>query len=223
MFGINKRIIVLPIFGFFVFCGSMGIMFVLKNIFIKEPPSKATVQNETFTTSAEQGKSHDALSSIVPQISAASILRPFSNSDVAKFLAEVAVLKREYEKKKELLTWKEKMLESMETNLDAEKEELAALRYEITETIKLAGEKKAELKKEVITFEQLEMKNLKKLAAVYGGMKPDKAAAIVKKMDEDTAVKILSLMDGRSSAKILQAVEPDRAVRLSEKIRVVSR
>lgn len=223
MFAINKKMLVMPMFGFFVFCGSMGIMLVLKTLFIKEPPPVVIVQNEPSATSSEQEKSSNTSEDYVPRVSADSILKPFSNSDVAKFLAEIEVVKNEYEKKKELLTWKEKMLESMQANLDVEKKELVALRSELAETINSAGEKKAELKKEVITFEQSETKNLKKLAVVYGGMKPEKAAAIIREMDDDTAVKLLSIMDGRNSAKILQAVEPDRAVKLSEKIRVVSR
>jgi flagellar motility protein MotE (MotC chaperone) len=223
MFAIGKKMTGLPVFGFLVFCGSLGIMFALKTFFIKELPPRMVVPSETSVIEDETGKSDNVLGGSVPRISAVSILRPYSNSDVAKFLAEIETLKDEYEKKKELLTWKEKMLQSVEASLDAEKKALVALRSELVETIRLADEKRAELKKEVITFKQSEVKNLKKLALVYGGMKPDKAAAIIREMDDDTAVKLLSLMDGRSSAKILQAVEPDRAVRLSEKIRVVSR
>ncbi len=223
MFAINKKMMVMPMFGFLVFCGSMGMMLVLKSFLIKEPPPKVIVQNETSTTNTEQQKAHDSSSSVSPQVSAASILKPFSNSDMAKFLAEIEAHKKEYEKKKESLTWKEKMLQSMQVNLDEEKKELIALRQELVETIKLASEKNAELEKGVITFEQSETKNLKKLSAVYGGMKSDKAAAIIKEMDDATAVKLLSIMDGKDSAKILQAMEPARAVKLSEKIRVVSR
>ena len=223
MFAINKKMMVMPMFGFLVFCGSMGMMLVLKSFLIKEPPPKVNVQKEPSTTSTEQQKAHSASSGVSPQVSAASILKPFSNSDMAKFLAEIEAHKKEYEKKKESLTWKEKMLQSMEANLEAEKKELVALRHELAEIIKLATEKNAELEKGVISFEQSETKNLKKLAAVYGGMKPDKAAAIIKEMDEDTAVKLLSIMDGRDSARILQAIEPEKAVKLSEKIRVVSR
>ncbi|HHT9126583.1 MAG TPA: MotE family protein [Candidatus Brocadiia bacterium] len=220
---INKKMMVMPMFGFLVFCGSTGMMLVLRSLLIKEPPPKVVVQGETSETSAEEQKGNGASSSALPQIPATSILKPFSNSDMAKFIAEIEVHRREYEKKKELLTWKEKVLQSMEANLDAEKKELISLKHEITEIIKSASEKKVELEKEVINFEQSETKNLKKLAEVYGGMKPDKAAAIIKEMDDDTAVKLLSTMDGRDSSKILQAIEPDRAVKLSEKIRVVSR
>lgn len=223
MFAINKKMMVMPMFGFLIFCGSVGMMHVLKSFLIKEPPPKVIVQNETSATGAEQQKGRGASSGVSPQVFANSILKPFSNSDMAKFLAEIETHKKEYEKKKESLTWKEKMLQSMEANLEAEKKELVALRHELTEIIKLASEKNAELEKGVISFEQSEAKNLKKLAEVYGGMKPDKAAAIIKEMDDDTAVKLLSTMNGRDSAKILQAIEPDRAVKLSEKIRVVSR
>ena len=40
-------------------------------------------------------------------------------------------------------------------------------------------------------------------------------------MDEETAVKLLTMMDSKSSGKILESFEPNLAVKLSEKLKLL--
>jgi flagellar motility protein MotE (MotC chaperone) len=52
-------------------------------------------------------------------------------------------------------------------------------------------------------------------------MKPEKAAMIIKEMDDETAVKLLTMMDGKLSGRILESFEPNLAVKLSEKLKLL--
>ncbi|WP_169704333.1 hypothetical protein [Candidatus Kuenenia stuttgartiensis] len=77
-----------------------------------------------------------------------------------------------------------------------------------------------ELKKRLFNLMISELKNIKKLAEVYGGMKPQKAAMILKEMDEETAVKLLTMMDKKHLQNI-ESVTPFLAVKLSEKLKLL--
>ena len=57
------------------------------------------------------------------------------------------------------------------------------------------------MQKKSLQLTDAEAKNMKKLAAVYKDMKPEKAAMILKEMDDDTAVKLLTMMDDKNIGK----------------------
>jgi len=59
-------------------------------------------------------------------------------------------------------------------------------------------------------------KKIKRLTAVYAGMKPDKAAAVIAQMDLVTVVKIFSKMDEKKVGKILSFLKPKQAMTISE-------
>ncbi len=59
-------------------------------------------------------------------------------------------------------------------------------------------------------------KKIKRLAAVYAAMKPDRAAPVIAKMELGTVVRIFLLMDEKRVGKILSFLPPDKAVRISQ-------
>lgn len=152
---------------------------------------------------------------------ATTIFKPLSSNELAKMIKEVEAEKHKYEKRNEVLDLKEKTLESLRADMDAERKELDALKQELSKALDSVATQKVALKKETIQLDEVESKNIKRLASVYGGMKPDKAAMIIKEMDEGTAVKLLTMMDGKSSGKILESFEPSLAVKLSEKLKLL--
>lgn len=152
---------------------------------------------------------------------ATTIFKPLSSSEIAVMLKEIEMEKNEYKKRKEMLDYKEKVLESLRADLETERKELDAVKQELNKILEVVSTQKVELKKETVQLDEAESKNIKKLAAVYSGMKPEKAAMIIKEMDEDTAVKLLTMMDGKSSGRILESVDLTLAVKLSERLKLL--
>ena len=59
-------------------------------------------------------------------------------------------------------------------------------------------------------------KKIKRLTAVYEGMKPEKAAAVISKMELVTVVKMFSKMNEKQVGKILSFLKPDQAMKISQ-------
>ncbi|MDX8401447.1 MAG: hypothetical protein R8K47_02320 [Mariprofundaceae bacterium] len=59
-------------------------------------------------------------------------------------------------------------------------------------------------------------KKIKRLAAVYAAMKPERAAPVVARMELGTVVRIFLLMDEKRVGKILSFLPPEQAVRISQ-------
>lgn len=237
---INKKMMMLPGIGIVVFGISVMGMILLRGS--KPPPAEQLTQaasqevkendrttlNHIGTSTAGVAKTHtdkkNKLTARLPSVykqNATKIFKPLSSSEIAAMLKEIEKEKYEYGKRKELLEFKEKVLESMRADLESERKDLDALKHELNKILEVVSTKKGELKKETILLNEVESKNIKKLAAVYSGMKPEKAAMIMKEMDEETAVKLLTMMDGKSSARILESVDLNLAVKLSERLKLL--
>ncbi len=237
---INKKMMMLPGIGIVVFGISvMGMIFMRGS---KSPPAEQTTQatsqdvkedddanmNQIGTSAVKSEKAKkdkkEKLDAKLPSVykqNAATIFKPLSSSKIAAMLKEIETEKSEYEKRKELLDYKEKVLESLRADLATERKELDAIKQELNKILEVVSMQKVELKKEMVQLDEAESKNIKKLAVVYSGMKPEKAAMIIKEMDEETAVKLLTMMDGKSSARILESVDLNLAVKLSERLKLV--
>lgn len=237
---INKKMMMLPGVGIVVFGVSVMGMLFMKGKSI--PPESQTAQgetqgggvnnntgiNESGTATAkvaqtDKEKKEKVIKKLpyVYKQNAANIFRPLSSNELARMLKEVETEKQKYEKKNELLALREKTLEAMRADMDMERKELEALRLELNKSLDSVTTQKVALKKETIQIDEAESKNIKKLASVYGGMKPEKAAMIIKEMDEETAVKLLTMMDGKNSGRILETFDPELAVKLSEKLKLL--
>ena len=225
---INKKMLLLPGIGIVVFGVSVVGMLFMKGS--KTPPAsqvpQTASQDEEKNDNPDGNYSGTATTKLakMPSVykqNATTIFKPLSSNEIAKMLKEIEDEKHKYEKRNELLYLKEKTLESLRADMEAERKELDTLKQELNKILDSVTTQKAALKKETIQLDEAESKNIKKLASVYGGMKPEKAAMIIKEMDEDTAVKLLTMMDGKFSGRILESFEPNLAVKLSEKLKLL--
>ncbi len=64
--------------------------------------------------------------------------------------------------------------------------------------------------------DSIKNKKIKRLAAVYASMKPDKAAPVIAKMKLPIIVRMLARMDERKVGKILSYLPADKAVRITQ-------
>lgn len=237
---VNKKMMMLPGIGIVVFGISvMGMIFMRgSKSSLTEQTTQVTSQdvneddetniNQIVTSTVKNKKiQKDMKEKLVTKLpavykqNATTIFKPLSSSEIAVMLKEIEMEKNEYKKRKEMLDYKEKVLESLRADLEAERKELDAVKQELNKILEVVSTQKVKLKKETVQLDEAESKNIKKLAAVYSGMKPEKAAMIIKEMDEDTAVKLLTMMDGKSSGRILESVDLTLAVKLSERLKLL--
>ncbi len=237
---INKKMIMLPGVGIAVFGVSVMGMILMRGSQppvrehatpaasqdIKENDGVTLNQTGTSTTGVaktskeKKGKPSTKLPSVY-KLNAATLFQPLSSGEIAAMVKEIEREKSEYRKRNEMLDFKEKVLESIQADLQAERKELDTIKQELNKILEVVSTQKGELKKETILLNEVESKNMKKLASVYSGMKPEKAAMIIKEMDEETAVKLLTMMDGKTSARILESVDLSLAVKLSERLKLL--
>jgi flagellar motility protein MotE (MotC chaperone) len=136
---------------------------------------------------------------------------------------EMENLVNELQGEREQLRQKRSELDQRSARLDAERQELDRVRGDIDGM-------KQEIDQRVISIREDELKNLRKLAAMYATLEPASAVAIIREMDDVEAVKILSLMKADVTGPIFDTMaktQPDgtslakRAAVLSEKLRLV--
>jgi len=110
------------------------------------------------------------------------------------------------------------------------KEQLDARTRQLDQREKSIQEAEDQVKRRITELEQLEAsiqqrlndeskvknKKIKRLAAVYEGMKPESAAPVIAKMELVTVVKIFLLMEEKRVGKILSFLPPDKAVAISQ-------
>lgn len=110
---------------------------------------------------------------------------------------------------KEQLDRRAKALDAREQAAKAAEAKASA---RITQLQKLEANIQDQLQQE----QNIKSKKIKKLAAVYDGMKPAKAAPMVELMDMSTVVRMFSRMDEKKVGKILSFMPPKKAVKISE-------
>jgi flagellar motility protein MotE (MotC chaperone) len=117
-------------------------------------------------------------------------------------LADLRKQKDSLDKREAQLNRKEKLLQQAEDKINRR----------ITELEQLEAGIKQRLKDE----QGIKNKKLKRMTAVFEGMKPERAASVIAKMDLATVVRIFSLMNEKKVGKILSFLPADKAVSISQ-------
>lgn len=142
-----------------------------------------------------------------------SYLIPSANAEIAsqsaqksmmedKTLSALRQLKDGLNQRANALDQREKKLQQAEELLKRRITELEQLEASIQQ--RLSDESKVKSKK------------IKRLTAVYEGMKPERSAAVIARMELLTVVKIFLLMDEKKVGKILSFLPPEKAVVISQ-------
>lgn len=119
-----------------------------------------------------------------------------------------------------LLEKKQKELTEREAGLVDREERLKEVKADIEKKI----EEFAKLKQAIETFvkklDEAEAERTKKIVKIYESMPPEDVASRIEKLDEGMAVTLLASMSEKKAAKILAMVNIDKAVRLTERLRI---
>jgi len=173
-------------------------------IIIPEPSMPVSSVQTTIPTSAT-----DSLAMIesylIPSANAEIALNPSTRSNRVfedKSLSSLRQLKESLEQRSKTLDQREQSLQQAEDQLKRRITELEQLEASIQQ--RLADESKVKSKK------------IKRLTAVYEGMKPERSAPVIARMELLTVVKIFLLMDEKKVGKILSFLPPEKAVVISQ-------
>jgi flagellar motility protein MotE (MotC chaperone) len=126
--------------------------------------------------------------------------------DVSQEEAEVLLNLRTI---KENLDMRSKALDERQSSVEKAEEGMAA---RIKELESLVARMQDQLQQE----QSFKSKKIKKLAAVYSSMKPEKAAPVVTRMELGTVVKMFARMDDKKVGKILSFLTPEKAVSITQ-------
>ncbi len=109
----------------------------------------------------------------------------------------------------ELARERERLLE-LQTRLDMIQKEIEQKKLEL-------GNERSKLETLLENSSEEEAARFKKLAKMYGAMKPAEAASILETLPESQAAKIISLLtDDRQKAKIMSQLSTEKATRISQ-------
>ncbi len=142
-----------------------------------------------------------------------SFLIPSANAEITSQSAQSSMMEDKtlsaLRQLKEGLDQRANTLDQREKNLQ-QAEDL--LKRRITELEQL----EASIQQRLSDESKVKSKKIKRLTAVYEGMKPDRSAAVIARMELRTVVKIFLLMDEKKVGKILSFLPPEKAVVISQ-------
>lgn len=129
-----------------------------------------------------------------------------SNDHEKGLLADIARRQRELDLREDEIKAREARLVSIKTDLDAKALELKKTHADIEATLKKLDEAGTE--------------RAKRIVKIFESMGPEDAAPRLEKLDYDLAVMILATISEKKAAKILAFIDPARAAKLSQAIRL---
>ncbi len=142
-----------------------------------------------------------------------SYLIPSANAEVSSQSAQKGLIEDKtlsaLRELKEGLDQRTNELDQREQNLQQAEDQL---KRRITELEQL----EASIEQRLSDESKIKSKKIKRLTAVYEGMKPDRSAAVIARMELATVVKIFLLMDEKKVGKILSFLPPEKAVVISQ-------
>ena len=107
-------------------------------------------------------------------------------------------------------------LEQRSNALDAREKSLQQAEDKVKRHIAELEQLEASIQQSLLDESKVKNKKIKRLTAVYEGMKADRAAPVIAKMELATVVKIFLLMDEKKVGKILSYLPPEKAVKISQ-------
>ena len=107
-------------------------------------------------------------------------------------------------------------LTAMEKSLGEREKEAEAAESKAAERIVQLEKLEARIQELLLQEESIKSKKIKRLTAVYEGMKAESAAPVISQMELSTVVKMFLRMDEKQVGKILSFLPPEKAVTISQ-------
>ena len=172
----------------------------------------ATLKTEPAAAPATEPAKHtaNAAASDTPSLVTRAHASPWTPSDAMACETE----------RKALLGLRElkQQLEERRQKLDAREQAIAEMEQKAAGRIKELEDMEARLQDMLAQEKSINDKKIKRLTAVYEGMKPAKAAPVIARMELPIVVRIFSRMDEKKVGKILSFLPPEQAVKISQSL-----
>ena len=205
-----KKVLPFIVFFIIIFAASFYMMMNLKEKVEKE-------LHVVYSKRLEQSKGV-----VVVEKKQDTPLRQFESletEELNEFLVELKQRIDLYKKKIDLHKKNEKEIDSFKADLEMQKKELVSLRDRLSTALTLVSQERIALNDDLITFSEIERKNLAHLSTVYASMDAVKAAEVLSQLNSETGAKVISGMPPKKSAKILMEVAPVGAAKLTEQLK----
>ncbi len=108
-------------------------------------------------------------------------------------------------------------LEVRERNLRERERSLGELAAEAESMLAELEGRRSQVEERVAVLEKLQGDGVARLAKVYGAMPPPRAAELLSRLDLEVASVLLSRMKPKVSASVMAVMDPEQALRLSER------
>lgn len=115
----------------------------------------------------------------------------------------------------ELRSYKER-LDKRATQLDEREKSLSEAEEQVQRRISELEQLETSIKQRLNDEKNIKSKKVKRLTAVFEGMKAEKAAPVIAKMELADVIKVFLLMDEKKVGKILSFMPADKAVVISQ-------
>jgi len=138
----------------------------------------------------------------IADISIAQAAEALPSGKDAEILASLRAFQKRLDERKKKMDEREKKLAEIETKALVRIDEMKAMESSLRDMLKQE--------------DSIKSKKIKRLTAVYAGMKPERAAAVIANVDLETVVKVFLRMKEKKVGKILSFLPTSKAVIISE-------
>jgi len=107
-------------------------------------------------------------------------------------------------------------LDARQKNLEERQKTAETSEEKLSERLADLEALEARIKDMLAQEKSINTKKIKRLTAVYEGMKADRAAPVIERMDLAIVVRMFSRMDEKKVGKILSFLPPEKAVKISQ-------
>jgi flagellar motility protein MotE (MotC chaperone) len=119
---------------------------------------------------------------------------------------EAKALQAEKEEKDRIIVMlkdKEEELKKREETISEQEKRISSLKGEVESLKKTVDDTQGNIERYVVSIDESQRKNIKKLSEIFSKMTPEDAAEIMGNLNDRTLVSILASMKERSSARLL--------------------
>ena len=109
-------------------------------------------------------------------------------------------------------------LDLRERALDERAEHVEALEARVEERLQELEQISATVERRIQAWEEGQSDKVRRLAKIYGAMKPQQAAQLIEGLDVGLATQIVARMKEKQSAAVLAYVSEDRALAMSRRV-----
>jgi len=199
--------------SFLVLVTMLGVGRVATHLWMVTRPSPVT---EAINSSLEPRNAEAIETTTTARASGVTQPEKKAATSTSSMAGECATVGREEREELQRLRLLKSRRQSEMTALEALQKNASAAEKRAREQVAVLQALAERIQTSLAKEQSINDKKIKRLAAVYEGMKANKSAPIIAKMELSTVVRMMARMDEKKVGKILSNLSPNLAVRITE-------